>query len=186
MKKTKVSYKITIFIMVMQIIMFTVLYVFVSHTITQNIRENTINSMRTIVEERSQIIENYVHETESYLTAYGRAGEISALLMNPTDEKAMADAQKYTELYSGDIENLEGIYVSEWDTHVLAHTNPAVVGITTREGEPLKALQDSMLAADGVYNVGFIFSPASGKQIVSMYRACFNDQGDPIGLDGAG
>lgn len=186
MKKTKVSYKITIFIMVMQIVIFAALYAFVSHTITQNIRENTINSMKTIVEERSQIIENYVRETESYLTAYGRAGEISALLQNPSDEKAVADAQKYTERYSGDIENLEGIYVSEWDTHVLAHTNPAVVGITTREGASLEALQESMLAADGVYNVGFIFSPASGKQIVSMYRACLDEKGEPVGLIGAG
>lgn len=74
----------------------------------QKYQESTINSMKTIVDERSQIIENYVHETESYLTAYSRAGEIK-LLLDPTDEKAAAEAQKYTEVYSGDIENLEDI-----------------------------------------------------------------------------
>ena len=61
-----------------------------------------------------------------------------------------------------------------------------MVGITTREGDPLKQLQDAMLEADGVYNAGFIFSPASGKQIVSMYRACLDETGKPIGLVGAG
>lgn len=61
-----------------------------------------------------------------------------------------------------------------------------VAGITTREGDSLSQLQDSMLEADGVYNAGFIFSPASGEQIVSMYRACLDSAGKPIGLVGAG
>ena len=43
-----------------------------------------------------------------------------------------------------------------------------------------------MLKADGVYNTGFIFSPASGEQIISMYRACYDDNGNPIGLVGGG
>lgn len=185
-QKKKVAYKITAAIMAVQTIVLAVLCIFVSNTITGNIRENTINSMKTIVDDRSQIIENYVRETESCLTAYSRAGEIEQLLRQPTDANAVAAAQKYTEKYSGDIEDLEGIYVSEWNTHVLAHTNAAVVGITTREGDSLKVLQDSMLAAEGVYNAGFIFSPASGQQIISMYRACMNDNGEPIGLVGAG
>lgn len=185
-QKKKVAYRITSYIMALQIIIFAVLYIFMSKTITGNIRENTIESMKTIVDDRSQIIESYVREAESHLTAYSRAGEITDLLMHPTDPAAVAAAQEYTERFSQDIERLEGIYASEWNTHVLAHTNQAVVGITTREGDPLKQLQKAMLEADGVYNAGFIFSPASGKQIVSMYRACLDEKGNPIGLVGAG
>ncbi len=69
---------------------------------------------------------------------------------------------------------------------MLAHTNPKVVGITTREGDSLKALQDAMLAADGVYNTGIIISPASEKQIVSLYRAVLDKDGNPMGLVGGG
>lgn len=185
-RKKKVAYRITLYIMILQIAIFVVLYLFMSKTITGNIRENTVESMKTIVDDRSQIIESYVRKAESYLTAYSRAGEISDLLSDPSNPAAVAAAQKYTETFSSDIERLEGIYVSEWNTHVLAHTNEAVVGITTREGDSLKALQASMLSTDGVYNAGFIFSPASGKQIVSMYRACLNEKGEPIGLVGAG
>ena len=184
--KKKVAHKITGAISIVQIVVFAVLYLFVSSMVTKNIQENTIDSMQTIVEDRSKLIENYVHETESYLTAYSRAGEIKQLLLNPADEDAVVSAQKYTEVYSSDIEHLEGIYVSEWDAHVLAHTNAAVVGITTREGDSLKKLQESMIAAEGVYNVGIIFSPASGQQIISMYRACMDSNGQPAGLVGAG
>lgn len=93
-RKKKVAYKITGAIMSVQIIVFVALYIFVGNTITGNIRKNTVASMQTIVDDRSQIIQNYVHETESYLTAYSRAGEIEQLFKNPTDASAVAAAQK--------------------------------------------------------------------------------------------
>lgn len=185
-RKIKVSVMISILVMTIQTTVLLVLYGFASYTNTANIRQITVDSMETMVDERSQIIENYVREVEGYLTAYSRAGDITDLLHDPADPAAIAAAQRYTEVFSADIDNLEGIYVSEWDTHVLAHTNSNVAGIYTREGAALEQLQNAMLEADGVYNTGFIFSPASGKQIISMYRACCDENGSPIGLVGGG
>lgn len=140
MKKAKIriSILITVLIIILQLITMFLLYTNVSDSVTGNIHTSTINSMKTMVQERSTIIENYVIEKEKYLTAYSRAGEITNLLKNPGDPAAFELAQKYTEKFSGDMENLEGIYASEWDSHVLTHTNAAVVGIYTREGDPLK------------------------------------------------
>lgn len=184
--KFGLSGKITACILTVQIVVMGAMVLFIGNAITDNTRQSTTNNMETVVEERSRIIENYVQEVEKTLTAYSRAGEILAVLKNPTDEAAVAAAQAYTEKFSADVSNLEGLYVSEWNTHVLAHTNAAVVGITTREGDPLKALQDALLAADGVYNTGIIISPASGQQIVSIYRAVFDESGNPVGLVGGG
>lgn len=178
--------KIIISMLAMQIVVMTILSIMVIKSITKDTRESTINSMNTIVQERSQIIMNYVKEAEGTLTAYSRAGEILDIMKNPEDPAVVAAAQSYTETFSGDVDNLEGLYASEWDTHVLAHTNAAVVGITTRTGDALAALQNSMLAANGVYNTGIIISPASGQQIVSMYMAVFDEQGNPAGLVGGG
>lgn len=178
--------KITLCVVVMQIVVIFLLAVFVTRSTSESTKKTAINNMEAITQERAQIVRNYVEETESTLTAYSRAGEITELLKNPMNATATKAAQEYTEKFSSDIANLEGLYVSEWNTHVLAHTNAAVVGITTREGDPLKALQDSMLAADGVYNTGIIISPASGQQIVSLYRAVLDDNGNPIGLVGGG
>ena len=108
-------------------------------------------------------------------------------MQNPTDAAIAAKTQAYTEKFSADVSNLEGLYASEWNTHVLTHTNAKVIGITTREGDPLKALQDAMLAQNGgVYNTGIIISPASGQQIVSMYMAVLDSSGRPAGLVGGG
>ena len=79
-QKKKVAYRITLYIMTLQIVIFVMLYIFMSKTITGNIRENTVESMKTIVDDRSQIIESYVRKAEGYLTAYSRAGEIADLL----------------------------------------------------------------------------------------------------------
>lgn len=178
--------KIIISMLAMQIVVMTILSFMVIRSITKDTKNSTINSMKTIVQERSQIIMNYVKEAEGTLTAYSRAGEILNIMKNPEDPEIVAAAQSYTEKFSGDIDNLEGLYASEWDTHVLAHTNAGVVGITTRTGDALTALQNSMLAADGVYNTGIIISPASGQQIVSMYMAVYDEQGNPAGLVGGG
>ena len=190
MKKRKTKFtlgqKITVSVLVMQAVAILILAVVVISSTMSDAKETAINNMKTITQERAQIVSNYVKQTESVLTSYSRAGEITALLKAPTDEKAVAAAQKYTEVFSADIDNLEGLYASEWNSHVLAHTTAAVVGMTTRTGDPLKALQDSMLAADGVYNTGIIISPASKQQIVSLYRAVYDEAGNPIGLVGGG
>ena len=154
--------------------------------ITEDTKRSTIGYMETMVLERSQIIENYVNQAETMLSTYSKAGEILNVMKNPEDSAAISAAQQYTEKFSTEIEYLEGIYASEWNTHVLAHTNSQVVGITTREGDPLKSLQDTLLSADGVYNAGIIISPASGQQIVSIYQAVYDESGNPAGLVGGG
>lgn len=133
--------KIVISMLAMQIVVMTILSFLVIQSITKDTRNSTINSLKTIVQERCQIIMNYVEEAEGTLTAYSRAGEILDIMQNPGDPAITAAAQEYTEKFSGDIDNLEGLYASEWDTHVLAHTNAGVVGITTRTGDALAALQ---------------------------------------------
>ncbi len=161
-KKNIFAKKIIGAILIMQMIVMTCLSVVVIMEITKNSKNTAINNLQTIVQERSQIVDNYVQESEVILSAYSKAGEILNVLKNPENKSAIDAAQKYTESFSEDINNLEGLYTSEWNTHVLAHTNAGVVGITTREGDSLKALQDILIATDGVYNTGIIISPASG------------------------
>ena len=180
------SLRLIAIILLIQILVMSAVYVFVDFSITSNIRKSSIRSMETIAQERSKIIESYILEIENYLTNYSRSGDISHLLKHPEDAEAVAQAQKYTELFSSDREYLDGIYVSEWNTHVLAHTNPKVVGIYTRKDESLKELQDALTAAEGVYNTGILMSPASGKQVISVYRVCYDENNMPIGFVGCG
>lgn len=184
MFKVTLGQKITAAVMVMQIIAIACLSYFVIGQTSSSAKDTAINNMKAITQERSQIVESYVGQTESTLKAYSRAGEVKALLENPKDEAAFKAAQAYTEAFSSDVDNLDGLYIAEWDSHVLTHTNPEVVGIYTREGDSLKQLQDAMSSVEGVYNTGILISPASGLQVVSLYQTIFDDSHNPLGFVG--
>lgn len=174
-------------ILVLQLFFMFMLSLGITYIISKSATDSSINYITTITEERSQIILNYVENAERILSAYSRADEILDIIENPESIDAVNAAQKYTEAFSEDIVNLEGIYVSDWNTHVLAHTNRQTVGITTRHGVALQQLRSSLLdSGDKVYDTGIIISPASGKQIVSMYKAVYNSLGKPVGLVGLG
>ncbi len=175
-------------ILIIELVVMIILSLGVTKTISSTTRNSSMDNMQTITNERAHIIQSYVEDSEKILQYFSKAEQISNLLKDPSNRSLQAKAQAYTEDYSRDIDNLEGIYVSEWNTHVLAHTNPEIVGLVTRKDpEPLKQLQDAILAAgDGVYDTGIIISPASGKQIVSMYKAVYDSDHEPIGLVGLG
>lgn len=68
------------------------------------------------------------HSMKIKLSTYLKAGEIYDLLNDPDNEEYIAAARKYTDKFSADVDNLEGIYASSWDTQVRTHTNANVVG----------------------------------------------------------
>ena len=171
-------------LLIIQLLIMIALTLGITRTISAATRENTIEHMKTLTDERAQIIENYVKNAEKTLTYFGKAQQVKDILnrsvelngsvdiLKDADSKALvSNAQAYTEDFSDDIDNLEGIWIGEWNTHCITHTQKEVVGmITRRDPEPLQQLQDSLKEAGkkGVYNTGMIMSPATNKQIVSM------------------
>ena len=56
-------------------------------------------------------------------------------------------AQAFTEKYYAGLDNWEGLYVAEWNTHIIAHSNKKVIGMYTRKGDSLKQLQNAVYIA---------------------------------------
>lgn len=184
-KLCRLGMKISLSVLAIQFVVFTVLFLVINSSVSSSAHDNAVNNMQTAAIDRSEIISNYIKSTEDTLTAYLKAEQIYDLLRDPSNEECVAAAQKYTENFSKDVTNLEGIYASSWDTKTLAHTSSKAVGIVTRPDESKrKPLHDAMLATDGVYNTGIIISPASGNQVISMYKAVKGDDGNPIGFGG--
>lgn len=172
---------------VIQIVVMLLVTMFMVYIVSNSTNKTVINNVLSFSSEKSRTIESHVESAEQILSSYSCADEILNLLSDPKNEEYTRTAQEYTERVSGTIKNLEGIYVSEWNTHVLAHTNKSVVNITTRNGEKLKELQAALLNTEnGVYNAGIIVSPASGDQIISIYKAVYDKSGNPAGIVGLG
>lgn len=183
----KIGIKVTLAVLVVQLAVFMLLFLIVNSSLTGAMTSSAKSNFKTAAADRSEIIESYIRSTEDTLTAYLKAEQIYNLLSDPENPVYVAAAQKYTENFSNDLSDLEGIYASSWDTKTLTHTNPAVIGLATRPDEDRrKLLHDAMTATDGVYNTGIIISPASGLQTISMYKAVRNDNGECIGYGGIG
>lgn len=125
-----------------------------------------------------------ISEKETQAIAFAEAPIVKEYLKNLDDEELAKKAQEYTVNYLGKMTGWEAIYLATWDSLVLTHPNEGVIGITIREGDSLKSLQDAMLSSDGVYNVGILTSPASGNRVMSLYVPVY-DEGQTIGFVGA-
>ena len=68
-KKNIFAKKIIVAILIMQMIVMTCLSVMVIMETTKNSKNTAINNLQTIVQERSQIVDNYVQESEVILSA---------------------------------------------------------------------------------------------------------------------
>lgn len=185
MKNFKLSTTITVTISVVVAVCMLGLFLFANNSMTTVMKNNSMDNMKTSLESRQKVIEDYVNNAEDQLVSYSKGIELVKLLENPTDSEIQKKAQKYTEDYYKELSGWEGIYAGEPNTHVIVHNNPKIVGMTTRKGEALKQLQDAMKESDRLYNAGIIVSPASKKLTLSMYCPVYKGD-EMIGYVGGG
>ena len=151
----------------------------------QQLKMHINNSMTASVKQIGMAFDYSTEITKSTMAEYASAPVIKDYLKNQNDAALAERAEQYTQDFFGQLEGWEGIYLANWDSKVLTHPAPPVVGKVMREGEKLQELRDAMTGSDGVYNVGIINSPASGELIMSLYMPIYED-GQPIGYIGAG
>ena len=185
MKNETLSTTITITISIVAAVCILGLFLFANGSMTSVMKKNSMDNMKTSLESRQKVIEDYVNNAEDQLVSYSKGIEIVKLLENPTDSEIRKKAQKYTEDYYKELSGWEGIYAGEPNTHVIVHNNPKIVGMTTRKGEALKQLQDAMKESDRLYNAGIIVSPATKKLTLSMYCPVYKGD-EMIGYVGGG
>lgn len=180
MKNRKMSMTITVAILVVNTVCIFLLYITANTGMTKIMKQSEMENLRFSLNVQTNIIEEYISHQEDLLIAFSEEPVVIDFLKDVGNETKRIKAQEYTEKYYKRLENWEGLYIGEWDTHVIAHSNAEVVGIVTRQGESLKQLQDEMLAEKGLYNAGMIVSPASQKLVVSMYCPVFDYDGETI------
>ena len=180
MKNRRMSTTITLIILIVNTVCISLLYFMASRTMTTLMKQSEMANLHASLNVHTNIIEEYIHHQEDLLITYSNESVVIEYLKDPSNDEKKELAQQYTEKYYSRLDNWEGLYIGEWDTHVIAHSNPDVVGMVTREGEPLKQLQNEMLSRNGLYNAGIIVSPASGKLILSLYCPVYDHDGVTI------
>ncbi len=180
MRNRRMSTGITVCIFILTTISMILLYLVANKSMASMMKESQIENLNTSLNAQVNLIREYVEHQENLLVVFSKEDVIREFLKDPSNEAKRAQAQAYTEKYYAQLDHWEGLYVGEWNTHVIAHSNPDVVGMTTREGEPLKELQDAMTAANGLYDAGIIVSPASQQLVLSLYCPVYDQDNQTI------
>ena len=108
-------------ILIIQLIVIFGLSIFITKAVSDRTRQNTIEHLGAITDERAEIIQNYVKNSENTLRAFTKAKQVTDLLeysktvdmaefVNPDNpnpdpqvKAAQEAAQKYTEEFLGDL-----------------------------------------------------------------------------------
>lgn len=168
-KNLKMSTIIALCAGIITCICMVILYLTLSNNVSNAMSKNAIDNMMTALDGQSNIIELYVSNSEKLLKEYTSADEINNLLEYPNNPDYIKSAQEYTEKYFAHLDDWEGIYLSDWNTKVLAHSSPLAVGMVTREGDALPPYRATMTdSPNGLYNGGAFISPASKELILNL------------------
>ena len=184
LKNIKIATRASILITGILLIGFFGLWKVVDQKSSALVEEQIINQMTDAVETRAYIIDNYVQSAEEYMIAFAQSDEVRNVLLHPDTKSFQERAQQYTVDFAKVKGVFEGLYIASPETYVYTHTNEAVIGITTREGDELKQLQETILSKEELANLGILKSPSSGNMCISMYYPVYVD-GECIGFVGA-
>ena len=154
-------------------------------TSSSELKDSTSNSLVSLIEGTGAAFDASTQNSRVIMEAFAQSPIIMEALHNPEDPEIAETLQQYTVDFYSKLDGFEGIYLADWNSTVMSHPSAAMVGVTLREGDGLKTLQDSMLSSDGFYNTGTMVSPASGQIIMSFYVPIM-ENGQPIGYIGAG
>lgn len=163
MKNMKMATIITVSVGFISLIFLALLTVGVGNNVSAALQDNAIGIMTTALEGQSSVIEVYVEEQGVTLREFGKANAVVDLFNHPGDPAYQEAAQVYTERFYTGLPDWEGVYISDWNTQVLAHSNPSAVGMVTRKGDGLAPYLQSMTSSpSGFYNGGAFMSPRFG------------------------
>lgn len=185
-KKKQYSFNFLNRVMFLQFVIMLALCVFITNSIAALAKEDATNFLKAVTDERAKMVTNYISTAELMLEHFSRAEQVQNYLEEQSESDLKKKAQQFTDVYASSISNLEGLYIADWDTVTLTHSNHDIIGTQIREGDSRNQLHEALLeAGDKVYDTGVIISPA-GAQVVSMYKAVYDNSNNPIGFVGMG
>ncbi len=190
MRNLKMATKISIVVSISLTILLIILATTVNVRTESAMREASSNRMTEATDARAQLIVSYIQRLDTYLAGLSESGQVKRILEEPDNEMNYEAAQTYIDDYATSFEYLEGLYVNDYNTLQVVHSNHDAVGeygVTDEAAlSTVQGIIDNMWATGEGYFRGIKYSPASGAMVVVYYYPIFNDNGEGIGYVGCG
>lgn len=183
-KNSKMGVVIAFIVAIVSAVSMGAVFYISNSNITSVLVNDVENNMQTSLDAKTKLIDEYITNAESQLFSFSKAAEIPDVLRSAGNKQKEELFQAYNSDYFTALKGWEGLYLSDWETKTLTHSNKATVGLVLRKGDSLRQLHENLTAAKGgVFNTGILKSPSSGQLIISMYVPIF-DGDTPLGFVG--
>ena len=162
-----------------------VLFIDSNQKLDELTKANCSNPVMVLFDWQSSMIQQEIKNVKNQLKYYATSGDVIELLKNPGDKTLTKKAQEYTMRFNENLEGWEGLYIEDWNTKVLCHTVPSIIGAVIRKDDTLEQFRQVMLGSpDNTYFSGCVESPATGKFVMSFCLEVKDDKDQPIGIVG--
>jgi len=94
--------------------------------------------MLSIIKQTGAAFDYTTVESEIAIKSFIEAPIVREFMKNPGDGNLAKKAQDYTVNYFNQLDGWEGIYMADWNSKVLTHPAPPVIGRVMREGDRLQ------------------------------------------------
>ncbi len=181
----KISFRIAMIVGIVVTLAMLLLFAVVNLNLSMELTNRVKRDMNLIAKDRSQIIETYIEGCVEMIDAYARTPEIREVLKSGRDPEAIRRARSFTEGFAEAYDHMEGLYVAEWDTYVLAHINPDSVDKTFRDAVSAAELEEQIRTKGHAFCTGIVRAPVTGKMVIPLYAPVCDESGRAIGFAGA-
>lgn len=186
MKNWKLSKKVSFGMAIIVIIGMAVLYMLTSSNINSMMEKTEKNQMETNLNSQKNIVLEYLSHQEDLLKAFASSPEVKEFLKDQTNEDKRKVAQDFTNSSFDTYGNWEELYIADWNSNILTHTDEKAIGTATHSGGLLSNLQSQMSFRKELYSAGLIKSTVSGKIILYMYCPVVDENDEILGMVGGG
>ncbi|MCR5033214.1 MAG: methyl-accepting chemotaxis protein [Lachnospiraceae bacterium] len=186
LKNWKMSTKISTVVGCALIIGLLVLCFVVQSSASSSMKEVTLNRMQEASDARAELLKQYIANQNTYVTGATYTTIVKTAITNQKSSAVISQLQDYVDHYAAMHTNLEGLFVCDLDTYVIAHSNHDAIGSYASTREAMEPVYDVMFQNGQAFLRGIKLSPTTGTQVVVSYAPVFNDYGEGIGYVGVG
>lgn len=187
MKKMRMGTKIVSASAICMLICFTALSFITSITGSTSTKKLCINNINDALADRTQIIQMFLEKAEGSLYDFSQNPDIVTYLKNTSDAGMASKMQAYTSQFAKANPSYEGIYIADINSKVLTHSvTSGVGGVLRPDAQVCKDFMKQIADAGKVRNGGIRVSTSTGDLVVALYSAVYDENGNQIGITGAG
>ncbi len=188
MKNMRIGAKITLVVSLVLIIGLSSVMIVTTTNVRNSTQQDTQNRLGELCNARARYVEAYINQFCEFFAGVTNMPVVVEAVKDPTNAEKVAAAQTAIENYAASRTDLEGVFITDTQTHILCHTvKQGIGGQISDDPAVWKNREEGVNAAKNhVWFRGAVVSTTTGAIVGNVYAGIYDESGKLIGFAGGG